>query len=235
MHESSHPTPAATLPQGGPDRTSELGLALARILRHPLAGLRASMESVAAAARVKEDAAVAESLEDILAQIGRLANDVESLAEFATPRPLRPLRCTLDELLHAATRSLNVDQLDRLKIARPAQPLGLVVDGPLFASSLHHLIESALDTEADWLLLQVRRDGDCTYFALVEGSTDSSFAPSDATGSPEEAHLDLGLRLAHRDICRMGGAIDVETTDRGYTRIVVSMPNGADRRRSSER
>jgi len=235
MHETPTPPEAIALVAGGPDRTSELGLALTRILRDPIAGLRASMQAVVSEARRNNPDSLSGNLDGILDQVARLARDVESLAQFATPLPLRPLRCTLKEVLHAATRNLPADQLDRLKIAQPAQPFALVVDGPQLASSLHHLLESALETEADWLLLQVRRDNARTHFALVEGAAAPSFEPLDEEGSQREAHLGLGLRLAHRDICRMGGEFHVEHTERGFTRIVLSVPDGPDARRSSER
>lgn len=217
------------------DRTSELGLALTRILRDPIAGLRASMQAVVAEARRENPAALADNLDGILDQVSRLARDVESLAEFATPRPVRPLRCSLEEVLHAATRGLSPQQAERFKVARPTQTFSMIVDGPLLASSLHHLIESALETESDWLLMHVRREGNQTHFALVEGAAGPSFEPMGEQGSHQEAQLDLGLRLAHRDFCRMNGDLHVEHTERGYTRIVVSIPDGADGRRASER
>lgn len=235
MQETPTPPTATVLTAAAPDRTSELGLALTRILRDPIAGLRASMQAIVSEARRENPASLADNLDGILDQVARLARDVESLAEFATPKPLRPLRCSLDEILHAATRNLSHDQLDRLKIARPAQSFTMIVDGPLLSSSLHHLIESALETEADWLLLQVRREDNQTHFALVEGAAGPSFEPLSDQGSHQEAQLDLGLRLAHRDFCRMGGQFHVEHTERGYTRIVVSIPDDSDNRRSSER
>jgi len=197
--------------------------------------LRASMQAVVGEARGELPSGLAEDLNGILDQVARLARDVESLAEFATPKPLRPLRCSLDEVLHAATRNLTAEQRERFKIARPAQSFSLIVDGPQLASGLHHLIESALETESDWLLMHVRREGDRTHFALVEGAAGPSFEPMSEQGSHQEAQLDLGLRLAHRDFCRMDGALQVEHTERGYTRILVSIPDGSSGRRSSER
>ena len=235
MQETRTPPTAATLTAAPSDRTSELGLALTRILRDPIAGLRASMQAILAEARSENPTALADNLGGILDQVTRLARDVESLAEFATPKPVRPLRCSLDEILHAATRKLSKEQLERFKIARPTQSFSLMVDGPLLASSLHHLIESALETETDWLLLQVRREGNRTHFAIVEGASGPSFEPMSEQGSHQEAQLDLGLRLAHRDFCRMNGQLHVEHTERGYTRILVSIPDSADGRRSSER
>lgn len=235
MHETPSSSASKTLVAARPERTSELGLALTRILRDPIAGLRASMQSVAHEARHNDGVTVADNLDAILDQVARLARDVESLAEFATPRPLRPLRCSLDEVLHAATRNLPSEHVARLKVARPAASFTLTVDGPLLASSLNHLIEGALDTEADWLLLQVRREPGRTHFALVEGSAGPSFQPVSEQDSAADAHLGLGLRLAHRDICRMGGELHVEHTERGYTRILVTVPDCVDTRRSSER
>jgi K+-sensing histidine kinase KdpD len=168
------------------------------------------------------------TLKGALEQVVRMSRDVETLVELAAPKPVAPLRCTVEEILQAALAMLPVEQRARVRVARPAPAHVLLVDGPLLSGSLGHLLESALDAadRDEWVLLQVRHEVDATLFAIVEGGSSSILQPGDlCRGSLFEAHLGLGISLAVRDLDRMGVELEIDSTTRGCTRVLVQIPD----------
>lgn len=220
--------PAAHRAMHDESEARELGRKMNRVLRTPLAGLRASMESLGSELRGQGSDSAANTLEAALEQVTRLARDVEALVDLAAPRPVAPLGCSAEEIVLAAVRALPPAIRPRVRIAGPLPTGRVMVDGPLLAASLEHLLESALDGagEGDWALLQVRRESDDTVFAIALGGGASILQPGSIGREPTpwDAHLDLGVALAHRDIGRMGAVLQVETTERGCTRAVVRVP-----------
>jgi len=224
--------PVTNVPMASNADFRDLGLAMSRILRNPLAGLRASMESLAGG--LEEDAAgptSQDTLRSALDQVTQLSRDVEALVDFAAPRPIAPLRCTPEEIVQAALATLPGELRARVRVARPATPRALVVDGPVLAISLGHLLESALEASSgdDWVLLQVRDEQAVTVFAIVDGGNSSLLHPGPTCeNTTRQAHLGLGVSLAVRDIDRMGAELDLETTERGCTRVVVRLAHGSE-------
>ena len=215
-------------------QSRELGRTMNRVLRTPLAGLRASMESLGSELRDQGSSSAAETLAAALEQVTRLARDVEALVELAAPRPIAPLGCSAEEIVHAALQALPPSFQPRVRVAGPLPQERVVVDGPLLAGSLEHLLERALDEAGnnDWVLLQVRREPHSTVFAIARGGSSSILQPGpvgEGRTTPWDAHIDLGYALALRDIDRMGGELRVETTERGCTRAIVRVPDPADR------
>jgi K+-sensing histidine kinase KdpD len=208
----------------------DLGLAMSRILRNPLAGLRASMETLAG--ELDEAQAAADSqftLKAALDQVTRLSRDVEALVDYAAPRPIAPLRCTLEEILQAALATLPGELRARVRVARSEASHPLHVDGPVLATCLGHLLESALEYSAgdEWVLFQAREENGATVFAIVDGGNASLLHPGELHDSTRRAHLGLGVSLAVRDIDRMGAGLELETTERGCSRVVVRIANDA--------
>jgi K+-sensing histidine kinase KdpD len=210
----------------------DLGLAMSRILRNPLAGLRASMESlVGELGEDATDASPETTLKSALDQVTQLSRDVEALVDFAAPRPLAPLQCTLEEIVQAALCTLPGGLRARVRVARPEAPKSVLVDGPVLATCLGHLLESALEASSgdDWVLLQVRDEDGATLFAIVEGGDASLLHPgSGHQDSTRRAHLGLGVSVAVRDIDRMGAHLLLGTTERGCSRVVVRLPVNAE-------
>jgi K+-sensing histidine kinase KdpD len=118
---------------------------------------------------------------------------------------------------------LSAEQAARVSVARPARPCSLTVDGPLFSSALAHLVQLALESSRDEVLLQARAEGDAIVFAIVESSAGVVPLALSTQSEQRDASLGLGFNLARRDILRMGGELSVLSTARGHTCIVVHM------------
>ncbi len=207
---------------------AELGLAVTRIFKTPLAALRASMESLSRG--LEENDPRRELLSGALAEVLRLGRDVEALASFAAPRALMPLRCSLEEIVQGVATRLTPEQAARVSIARPASPSHLFVDGPALTSALTHILQVALESSHDDVLLQARQDANDTRFAVVENADHDSLAL--AMGEHEwktfkQASLGLGYSLAARDVARMGGDISVERSSRGSITVSIRVPSDA--------
>jgi signal transduction histidine kinase len=209
-----------------PSAAPELGLTMTQILRNPLVALRASMETLAGEFRADDPRGA--TLQGALAQVLSLSRDLDALVNYAAPRPLQPLHCKVEEILRAALRGLRFDQTARVKLAHASPDAGLYVDGPLLADCLALLIRNTLTDPQELILLSASHDEHTTTFSLIEGVHDAKF-DYDGCGTlqaTQDAALDLGLRLARRDVERMHGTLEVEHTALGNTRLVVRMPNG---------
>jgi K+-sensing histidine kinase KdpD len=217
-------------PKTAEPQPRELGIAMNRVIKSPLAALRASIESLAEDCRGAGDPREM-VLRGALDQVLRLSRDVEALVEYAAPRPVAPLRCSVDEILHAALRHLPDGQRSRLKVVLPELTSHLMVDGPLLAACIGQVIESALasTSELDWVLLQVRRENDQTLFVLVDGASEVHFEWNEKgeRASAQEVGLGLGFTVARRSLERMGGDLEIQRTQRGYTRVIASVPDVA--------
>lgn len=205
-----------------PDATA-LGHSMHRLLKCPLSALRASIESLAA--ELGSDDPHGRLLEGALSQVTRLARDVQALVDYATPRPVAPLACSLDEIARCALRMLPHESRGRVDYAHPKTRSWLEVDGPLLTQCLEHLLQAALEAGPGPLLLQARREPQRALFVLVREDRAGSFEPQtadlDAAGGTSR---DVGLALARRDIARLGGALHVLHTARGVTCVTVEVP-----------
>ncbi|MCE9593735.1 MAG: hypothetical protein K8S98_06045 [Planctomycetes bacterium] len=204
-------------------RAAELGLTVTRILKTPLAALRASMESLAKNLDANDPRR--ELLSGALAEVTRLGRDVEALASYAAPRPLAPLACSVEEILQGAVARLSIRDASRVTLARPAASITLVVDGPLLSTALAQLMRAALESSGDDVLFQARVDGDRTTFVVVSGGDPLRVVDPRSSRSHQEASLNLGLELAQRDVIRMGGEFAREASDAGRVCVRVRIPN----------
>ncbi|MCC7011027.1 MAG: hypothetical protein IT454_00580 [Planctomycetes bacterium] len=203
----------------------EFGLTMTQILRNPLAALRAQMESLAGEFRADDPRQT--QLRGALEHVLKLSRDVDALAQYASPRPLTPLDCTLDEILHSALRALRFEHSSRVKLANGTPGAHIVVDGPALADCLTRLLDNALSGPDEWVLLSARLESDGQVaFSIVEGVENASYHGTPRAGAPEHraAALRLGLLLAHREIERMGGSMHVTNTLLGNTCVVVRLP-----------
>ncbi len=201
-----------------------LGATLTRVLTSPLSALRASIEALAAGIGREDPRGLI--LEGALDQVLRMARDVQSLVEYAAPRSLSPLRCSLNEIARAALQALPPALRPRVQYAQASRSAALLVDGPLFSSSIGHLLWAALDSTRDAVLLQVRAEPQRALFAVVQGDADGSFDPAAFVldGTPDETATAVRLAVARRDIERMGGTLRVQHTARGLTCVTVELP-----------
>lgn len=206
--------------------TPELGLTMTRVLRNPLAALRAQIESLAGEFRADDPRQT--GLRSALELVLKLSRDVDSLSQFATPRPLAPIECTLEEILQAATRGLPFAQRARVQLALDLSPATVVIDGPALAGALGHLLENALAHSEGEVLLSAREENGTTCFVIVEHGLGGE--PASALPEHRSTVLQLGLALARREIERMGGSIRVTTTPLGHTCAQVSIHKSAARR-----
>ena len=217
---TSNPTP----PQ--PEDLS-LGLSMTRVLSTPLAALRASIESLAAG--LDQEDPRGRMLAGALEQVTRMARDVQSLVDYAAPRPLAPLRCSLEELALTVQHALPAELRGRLRLAHPAEGASIEVDGPTLATCLASLAHGALESGPEGVLLQVRHEQELTHFVLVQADSRGNFEPESFVldGPSMQASLAVRLAVARRDIQRMGGNLRVQHTARGLTCVSVCVPNQA--------
>lgn len=204
-------------------RAAELGLTVTRVLKTPLAALRASMESLAKNLDANDPRR--ELLSGALAEVTRLGRDVEALASYAAPRPLAPIACSVEEILQGAVARLSLRDASRVTLARPAAAHTLVVDGPLLSTALAQLVRAALESSCDDVLLQARVEGERTTFVVVSGGDAQRVVVPRTSRSHQEASLTLGLELAQRDVVRMGGEFEREVSDAGRVCVRVRIPN----------
>jgi K+-sensing histidine kinase KdpD len=202
----------------------DLGLTMTQILRHPLAALRAQMESLASEFRADDPRST--QLRGALEQVLKMSRDVEALVQLAAPSPVAPLPCSVDEILHSALRGLRFHQSSRVQVANAAVGAMLEVDGPLLADCLGRLIDNALANLDGWVLLSARVDGGAACFSLVEGVEDGSYSgrPRRELSPQRGAALELGHARARRDLERMGGTLRVTHTLLGNTCVGVRLP-----------
>ena len=200
-----------------------LSTALSDGLNIPLAALRASMEALL---REVGERPLQATVNGALAEVERLGRNVQDLVDYATPvRPL-PLRCTVEEILHAARNALRPAERPRVVVAHTAPRESLVVDGPLLARSLRRILQNALEAGSDQVLVVSRGGAERTSFVIVNDAADS-FDPDWAVGafhSSKRNHLGLGLALARRDLEQLGGRLEIGSGQTGETRVAVSVP-----------
>ncbi|HUR28973.1 MAG TPA: hypothetical protein VM509_12360 [Planctomycetota bacterium] len=192
--------------------TPALALTMTRILKNPLAALRASMESLARELPASDPRS--EHVRSALDEVLRLSRGVQDLVDFTAPRDVEPLDCTTEELLYSTVRMLPESLCRRVRIARADGARALFVDGPQLCQAMRHLVEYTLATAADEVLFGVREEADAILFTLVSESTDAT--------ARQSTQLDLGLHLAGRDIPRMGGSLKLQHSARGATCIQVA-------------
>ncbi len=198
--------------QAEPIESANLGLTMTRILKNPLAALRASMESLAR--ELPDNDPRSEHVHAALEEVLRISRGVQDLVEFAAPRAIEPLACTSDELLFSTLRMLPQASRSRVRLARPAHATTIQIDGPQLCLALRHLAEYTLATSLGEVLFGAREENGAVLFTLVGEAC--------PTGMHESVQIDLGLHLAGRDIPRMGGSLTLQRSARGATCIQVS-------------
>lgn len=223
-------TSATTSTPSLPADRIALGRSLERVLGQPLAALRASIESLVSDLDAGDPRG--DTLAGALDQVTRMTRDLQSLVEFAAPRPLAPLRCSFEELARGVVAALEPRDRARLQIAHPGCGAGLKVDGPLLVTCLASLAQGALKSAPGNVLLQVRRAGGATVFTLVRDDAKDVYEPGavDLGRTAVDAALAVQLTVARRDIARMGGELCVQHTARGVTCVSVLLPVGGEGR-----
>ncbi|HVS17489.1 MAG TPA: hypothetical protein VMT18_02730 [Planctomycetota bacterium] len=217
---------AGTSTQSRSDERQALGHSLERVLGRPLAVLRASIEALLSELGTGDPRGT--TLAGALAQVTRMTRDLQSLVEYTAPRPLAPLRCTVEEIARGVVAMLGSEHRERLQLAHPGRGDALDVDGPLLVTCLASLAQGALESAPGNVLLRARNEGGHTHFTLVRADAGEVYAPEAAELDPSESDASLAVRLtvARRDIARMGGDLCVQHTARGLTCVSVRLPDG---------
>lgn len=174
--------------------TRELHVSLTGGLRTPLSVLRATLETLAHRFDDKDPRRA--QLDAALAQVARVQHNLQAVLDAEQAPALRPLSCTLHEIVQSAIHALVPEHQARTLVAVEGAHAHIVVDGPLVSRALTRLIESSLDQSTEPALLRVRAHGGQARFVVLHTASD---APA---GSIER----LAHELAQRDIERMSGS-----------------------------
>lgn len=208
-----------------------LSRALAQGLDTPLAALRASMESLSQELGQGSRPGLPRlRMDGVLREVERLGRNVRELCDFASPPTPRPLTCTLEEIIAAATQPLTSEQRARVLAAHFERGATLRVDGPLLSGCLRRLLENALEATDGPVLVVVRLADGCTSFTVVDEAP-STLGP-DWQPAPFQTtkpnHLGLGLALTQRDIALLNGRLDFLSAPGGETCVRISIPSKED-------
>ena len=166
-------------------------------------------------------------LEGALEEVNRLGRNVRELMEYAMhPQPM-PLRCTTAEIVHSACSGFSKAQRDRIVAAHASAGATLQTDAPLIGRCLGRVIENALESGSEEILVVVRQENGHTSFAVVDGSPstfDSEWATS-AFHSTKQSHLGLGLAITERDVALLKGTLRFERSELGETCVTITVPD----------
>ncbi|MCP3914797.1 MAG: hypothetical protein GY711_04455 [bacterium] len=193
----------------------ELEAALSRGVRTPMAALRAALEDLRQASDGREQST--RLVTGALRELTDLDRHLEMLLEYVAPAQLRPLRCSVAEILYAARGSLEADERTRVLIASEELESGFAVDGPQLVRVLMRLLcETLRDNQGD-VLLRAREDGNELVFTIVEHAQPRPRPTASAWD-------DLEILLAKREVERMGGRTAVRDSLSSHRRLEVRMP-----------
>jgi two-component system C4-dicarboxylate transport sensor histidine kinase DctB len=206
--------------------------ALTQGLDRPLSALRASMEALGQ--ELAESGVPPLRIHGVLREVERLADNVRDLCAFATPPVPRALSCSLQEILAGARAQLAPALKARVLVARldpEERPALIEVDGPLLCDCLRRLIENALESGSEHVLLLARLEQGNARFSVIDAAP-RGFDPDwavEAFHTTKPNHLGLGLALTRRDVELLGGELEfLATPDSQCARITV--PAGRVRR-----
>jgi len=221
VSEPSAATPLASTPS----ETVFLSRALAQGLDTPLSALRASLETLGHELRAGVKDIQPLRIEGVLGEFERLGRNVRELLDYATPPEVRPLACSLEEIVRAACAPLDVLARERVLVARVEPGSEITVDGPLLATALRRLIENALEAGTGQVLVVARREPAGTSFSVTDDAS-AALAP-DWQATPfcttKPNHLGLGLALTRRDVALLGGRLEFLRTPGGETCVRISL------------
>lgn len=206
----------STLPTHPETLTEDLRGTIVRDIRSPIAALRATLEALQAELIGSPEASnlVSGAVEQLIA-IDRRS---EALLELVLPSPLRPLACTVGEIVRSAWSALPAPRRQRVWLAIEDAARPVHVDGPVLVRSLSSLLEDATDSAGTEVLLHAHEQDDEVTFAIVDDLESCSVTLPRPGRASEES---LPVRLARRDVLRMGGELQVgELTDQHRLTVV---------------
>ena len=223
--ENETTRPRGALLPGELQSDESVSRALAQGLDTPLAALRATMESLTHELDQKRGVLPSQRMDGVLREVDRLGKNVRELCDYAAPPVLRPLACSLAEIVEAARAQLTPEQRDRVVVARCEAGAGLEVDGPLLSSCLRRLLENALEATEEVALVVARIEHGAASFSVVDDAP-NAFGPDwkpvpFRTTKPN--HLGLGLALTQRDIALLNGDLEFLTTPGGGTCVRITI------------
>lgn len=221
--------PGAELPIPG----GSLTRALLQGLETPIAALRASMESLNQELwQNKREGPPSFRLDGVLREVELIGHNVRELCAFATPPVPRPLSCSLEEIVSAASQHLPPEQRSRVLAARCAEDRRLQVDGPLLSSCLRRLIENALEATEGSVLVVARLEKGQASLSVIDDAP-NAFEPGWQPApfhSTKPNHLGLGLALAQRDVALLNGRLEFLSAPGGETCVRITIQTKEDDR-----
>lgn len=177
----------------------ELQVGLVGGMRTPLAVLRASLEALSYRFEPRDPREA--QLTSAIAQVARIQHNLQTVLDAEHPVPLRPLACTLIEIVNGAVLPLVSEHRARTLVAVEGGSARIVVDGPLVSRTIMRLVESALDLGSEPVLLRASaHSGQASIAVLRPGAATLARTTHDI-----ESLAELVRAVARRDIERTGG------------------------------
>lgn len=199
---NTNSSPFELTPRNDARELRELQVGLVGGMRTPLAVLRASLEALSYRFEPRDPREA--QLTSAIAQVARIQHNLQTVLDAEHPVPLRPLACTLTEIVNGAVQPLVSEHRARTLVAIEGGNARIVVDGPLVSRTLMRLVESTLDLSSEPVLLRASGHsgtaGTASIVVLRPGTSTSARTTNDV-----EALAGLVRAVARRDIERTGG------------------------------
>lgn len=189
-----------------------VGSVLDRRFQQTLRALRASLETIVQGSDAGMGLAI---VRGVLANVVELGRTVDDLLELVQPATVRPMRCSIEEVVDGALAPLDLEERGRVLLAVDPQRWDLFVDGPELSRCLMRLVRSGLASCSSQVLVHARSDGATTTFAVIHDRPDLQSVEG------------LDHQLAARGAERLGGELTFHRTNDISAGFLEGIPNHA--------
>ncbi|MEM9381477.1 MAG: hypothetical protein AAGB93_16095 [Planctomycetota bacterium] len=195
----------------GGQRDRSVTLATERELHAPLHALRLLLEGRRGAdGRLTERAFVdREFIDRALSELVRAERAAHSLVEWTCPRAIRPVQCTIAEIVGSLSSTLDGAERDRCHFVVDDGPVELETDARLLVDAFARLTRELLhscENGASEVMVHAHADDGTATISLVEGT--AKVDPALELGEEESAPT-LAEALLRRDVGRLGGRVGI--------------------------
>lgn len=205
MEHTHHANSLAQAAAHGARAAAATPLGADRALRAPLRALRVAFEGMRSGAQ-------ADLAERALAELNRAEHAAEDLVAWSHERPLRPVPCTVSEVITSLRAVLDLDDRSRCHLVLDGDDAPMTTDGRLLVDALERAIRSRLKSVAE-VMVHVHVEGDRASFNVVDTPEEEELAVLfDSSSDDAGSRATLAEELLVRDIQRLGGTVALRAT-----------------------